>query len=71
MSLPLTTLDESLLILQETRAAWNVQFEVAADHRVDADRFRQAVRSFCQRHPMAQARLTTATPAGALPVGYR
>src|SRR2546421_12991687 len=62
--LPLTMLDESLLFLQETRAAWNVQFEVAADHRVDADRLRQAVRSCCQRHPMARARLATADTGG-------
>ncbi len=60
MLLPLTMLDESLLITQETRAAWNVQLEVAADHRVDADRLRQAVRSCCQRHPMARARLVPA-----------
>src|SRR5205823_12683784 len=58
--LPLTMLDESLLITQETRAAWNVQFEVAADHRVDGDRLRQAVRSWCRRHPMARARLAPA-----------
>src|SRR6185437_13646170 len=62
--LPLTMLDESLLITQETRAAWNVQFEVAADHRVDADRLRQAVRSCCQRHPMARARLAPAHTGG-------
>jgi hypothetical protein len=62
--LPLTMLDESLLFLQETRAAWNVQFEVAADHRVDADRLRQAVRSCCQRHPTARARLATADTGG-------
>jgi NRPS condensation-like uncharacterized protein len=58
--LPLTMLDESLLITQQTRAAWNVQFEVAADHLVDADRLRQAVRWCCQRHPMARARLAPA-----------
>lgn len=62
--LPLTMLDESLLILQETRAAWNVQFEVVADHRVDADRLRQAVRSCCQRHPMARARLAPPDASG-------
>ncbi|HXT42821.1 MAG TPA: condensation domain-containing protein [Pseudonocardiaceae bacterium] len=64
MLLPLTMLDESLLITQETRAAWNVQFEVATDHRVDADRLRQAVRSCCQRHPMARARLAPAHTGG-------
>jgi len=58
--LPLTILDESLLILQETRAAWNVQLEVAADHRVDVALLRQAVRWCCQRHPMARARLAVA-----------
>ncbi|MGH3783418.1 MAG: condensation domain-containing protein [Pseudonocardiaceae bacterium] len=57
-SLPSTMLDESLLILQETRATWNVQFEVGADHRLDEARFRQAVLSACRRHPMARARLT-------------
>jgi hypothetical protein len=64
LSLPLTMLDESLLILQEARSAWNVQFEVGADHRLDADRLRQAVRSCCQRHPMARARLATADTGG-------
>ena len=64
MLLPLTMLDESLLITQETRAAWNVQFEVAADHRVDADRLRQAVRWCCQRHPMARARLVPEDTGG-------
>ena len=29
MSLPSTMLDESLLVLQETRATWNVQLERA------------------------------------------
>jgi NRPS condensation-like uncharacterized protein len=60
LSLPLTMFDESLLILQEARSAWNVQFEVGVDHRLDADRLRQAVRSCCQHHPMARARLATA-----------
>lgn len=64
MLLPLTMLDESLLITQETRAAWNVQLEVAADHRVDADQLRQAVRWCCQRHPMARARLAPADTPG-------
>jgi hypothetical protein len=31
-------LDESLLLLQETRATWNVQFELGADHRLDEAR---------------------------------
>jgi NRPS condensation-like uncharacterized protein len=53
-------LDESLLILQETRAAWNVQFEVGADRRLDTDRLRRSVSSCCQRHPMARARLAPA-----------
>ncbi|HKO25376.1 MAG TPA: condensation domain-containing protein, partial [Chloroflexota bacterium] len=57
-------LDESLLITQETRAAWNVQLEVAADHRGDADQLRQAVRWCCQRHPMARARLAPADTHG-------
>ena len=62
MLLPLTMLDESLLIMQETRATWNVQLEVAAGHRVDVDRLRQAVRWCCLRHPMARARLAPADP---------
>ncbi|MGH3547482.1 MAG: condensation domain-containing protein [Pseudonocardiaceae bacterium] len=62
-SLPSTMLDESLFILQETRATWNVQLELGADHRLDETRFRQAVLSCCRRHPMARARLTP-TPQG-------
>ncbi|MDQ4091871.1 MAG: condensation domain-containing protein [Actinomycetota bacterium] len=57
-SLPLTMLDESLLLLQETRASWNVQFELGTDHHLDETRLRQAVLSSCQRHPLARARLT-------------
>jgi NRPS condensation-like uncharacterized protein len=57
-SLPLTMLDESLFLLQETRATWNVQFELGADHHLDEARLRQAVLSCCQRHPLARARLT-------------
>ncbi|MDQ4033387.1 MAG: condensation domain-containing protein [Actinomycetota bacterium] len=57
-SLPLTMLDESLLLLQETRASWNVQFELGADHHLDEARLRQAVLSCCQRHPLVRARLT-------------
>jgi NRPS condensation-like uncharacterized protein len=64
--LPLTIFDESLLILQETRSAWNVQFEVGVDHPLDADRLGHAMRSCCQRHPMARARLAPAE-AGARP----
>lgn len=64
LSLPLTMLDESLLILQEARSAWNVQFEVGVDHHLDADRLRRAVRSCCQRHPMARARLAPADTGG-------
>ena len=56
-SLPLTMLDESLLLLQETRASWNVQFELGADHRLDEARLRQAVLACCRRHPLARARL--------------
>lgn len=62
MLLPLTMLDESLLIMQEARATWNVQLEVVAGHRMDVDRFRQAVRWCCLRHPMARARLAPADP---------
>jgi hypothetical protein len=64
--LPLTIFDESLLILQETRSAWNVQFEVGVDHPLDADRLGDAMRSCCQRHPMARARLAP-VEAGARP----
>ncbi|MGH3975485.1 MAG: condensation domain-containing protein, partial [Pseudonocardiaceae bacterium] len=57
MPLPVTMLDESLLLLQETRAPWNVQFELGADHRLDEAGLRQAVLFCCRRHPMARARL--------------
>ncbi|MGH3975804.1 MAG: condensation domain-containing protein, partial [Pseudonocardiaceae bacterium] len=56
-SLPLTMLDESLLLLQETRASWNVQFELGTDHYLDEARLRRTVLSCCQRHPLARARL--------------
>ena len=58
MSLPSTMLDESLLLLQETRASWNVQFELGTDHRLDETRLRQAVLTCCRRHLLARARLT-------------
>jgi NRPS condensation-like uncharacterized protein len=57
VSLPLTMLDESLLLLQETRASWNVQVELGADHRLEQARLRQAVLTCCRRHPLARARL--------------
>jgi NRPS condensation-like uncharacterized protein len=57
-------LDESLLILQEARSAWNVQFEVGVSYHLDADRLREAVRSCCHRHPMARARLAPAGTGG-------
>jgi NRPS condensation-like uncharacterized protein len=50
-------LDESLLLLQETRASWNVQLELGTDHHLDEARLRQAVLACCQRHPLARARL--------------
>lgn len=50
-------LDESLLLLQQTRASWNVQLELAADHHLDQAALRRAVHSCCQRHPLARARL--------------
>jgi NRPS condensation-like uncharacterized protein len=56
-SLPLTMLDESLLLLQETRASWNVQFELGTDYHLDETGLRQAVLSCCRRHPLARARL--------------
>jgi len=56
-SLPLTMLDESLLLLQETRASWNVQFESGTDHHLDEAGFRQAVLACCRRHPLARARV--------------
>lgn len=62
-SLPSTMLDEALLVLQETRATWNVQLEIGADHRLDKARLRQAVLTCCRRHPMARARLAP-TPHG-------
>ncbi len=56
-SLPVTMLDEALLLLQEARSSWNVQFEFGADHHLDEVTFRQAVLSCCRRHPLTRARL--------------
>ena len=56
-TLPLTLLDEGLLHLQNVRSQWNVQFEVSVNHHVDETRFRDAVLSCCQRHPLVRARL--------------
>ncbi len=56
-SLPSTMLEESLLVLQEARATWNVQLELGADHRLDEARLHHAVMTCCRRHPMARARL--------------
>jgi NRPS condensation-like uncharacterized protein len=53
-------LDEALLLLQEARSSWNVQFELGVDHHLDEAAFRQAVWSCCQRHPLARARLALA-----------
>jgi NRPS condensation-like uncharacterized protein len=50
-------LDESLLLLQESRASWNVQLELGTGHRLDEAGLRQAVLTCCQRHPLARARL--------------
>ncbi|MGH3901750.1 MAG: condensation domain-containing protein [Pseudonocardiaceae bacterium] len=58
MSLPSTMLDESLLLLQETRASWNVQFELGTDHRLDEAGLRHTVLTCCRRHPLTRARLT-------------
>ncbi|MGH3367706.1 MAG: condensation domain-containing protein [Nocardioidaceae bacterium] len=60
MSLPLTMLDEALLLLQEARTSWNVQLELGADHHLDEARFRQAVLTCCRRHPLTRARVATA-----------
>lgn len=57
MAVPLTLLDEGLLHLQNARSQWNVQFELAAGHRVDESRLRQAVRFCYRRHPLTRARL--------------
>jgi NRPS condensation-like uncharacterized protein len=62
-SLPSTMLEESLLVLQEARATWNVQLELGADHRLDEARLHHAVLTCCRRHPMARARLAP-TPHG-------
>ena len=62
-SLPSTMLEESLLVLQETRATWNVQLELGADHRLDEAWLHHAVLTCCRRHPMARARLAP-TPHG-------
>lgn len=50
-------LDEALLLLQEARSSWNVQFELGTDHHLDEAAFRQAVLSCCRRHPLTRARL--------------
>jgi NRPS condensation-like uncharacterized protein len=60
LSLPLTMLDEALLLLQEARSSWNVQFELGADRHLDETTFRQAVLSCCRRHPLTRARLSLA-----------
>ncbi|HSL09095.1 MAG TPA: condensation domain-containing protein, partial [Pseudonocardiaceae bacterium] len=60
MSLPLTMLDEALLLLQEARSSWNVQLELGADHHLDEARFRQAVLTCFRRHPLARARVAPA-----------
>ena len=71
-SLSSTMLDESLLVLQETRATVNVQLELGTHHHLDEARLHQAVLTCCSRHPMARARLTP-TPQGetSYPVGLR
>lgn len=56
-SLPVTMLDEALLLLQEARSSWNVQFELGADHHLDEATFRQAVLTCCRHHPLTRARL--------------
>ena len=52
MSLPLTMLDEALLLLQEARSSWNVQLELGADHHLDEETFRQAVLTCFRRHSL-------------------
>jgi hypothetical protein len=42
-------LEESLLVLQETRATWNVQLELGTDHRLDEARLHHAVLTCCRR----------------------
>jgi NRPS condensation-like uncharacterized protein len=61
-TLPLTLLDEGLLHLQNARSEWNVQLELAADHRIDEVRLRQAVSACCRRHPLTRARLAPWRP---------
>lgn len=56
----MTMLDEALLLLQEARSSWNVQFELGADHHLDEATFRQAVLSCYRRHPLTRARLAPA-----------
>lgn len=56
-SLPLTMLDESLLLLQQTRATWNVQLELGTQGHLEEERLRRAVLLSCRRHPLARARL--------------
>jgi NRPS condensation-like uncharacterized protein len=60
VSLPLTMLDEALLLLQEARSSWNVQLELGAGCHLDEARFRQAVLTCLRRHSLARARLMLA-----------
>lgn len=61
--LPLTMLDESLLFVQESRASCNIQLELGTDHPLDEAKFRQAVHTCCQRHPLTRARIAR-SPSG-------
>ncbi|HKR50403.1 MAG TPA: condensation domain-containing protein [Pseudonocardiaceae bacterium] len=60
VSLPLTMLDEALLLLQEARSSWNVQLELGAGCHLDEARFRLAVLTCLRRHSLTRARLVLA-----------
>jgi NRPS condensation-like uncharacterized protein len=56
-TLPFTEFEEAVFHLQERTGPWNIQFEIAAQGRLDEQKLRDAIRSACERHPLARARL--------------
>jgi NRPS condensation-like uncharacterized protein len=54
---PLTPVEEAVYHLEQHTESWNVQIELAADERLDADRLRDAAEAAGAHHPMARARL--------------
>ena len=54
---PLTPVEEAVYHLEQHTESWNIQIELAADERLDADRLRDAAEAAGEHHPMARARL--------------